>query len=377
MRKIMTFGIPVIIIVVALLVAMIMVRGKDTPERRHTPKRGINVQVEVAEPSTLKSEIRAYGTLKSARELDLVAEVAGLLEEGDLPFLPGQSFREGQVILRVDERSIRYRLAQLKSAFMSNLARLLPELEIDFSEEAGPWRNYFAAFEIDGAMDELPAAHSEKLKLYLARYNIYLGFYDIRAQELLLSKATLRAPFDGVIANTNLRVGSSAMMGGKLGRILGSGDLEIEVALPSGEVAWLDDQAPVAISGSGGNWSGKVLRFGGEIDAATQTLPVFVSLNGAASAPPIGSFLEVRFPTRSVNSAMRIPRSALHGSNEVFIIEDARLALRQVEIARHEDDTVILSSGISAGDSLVVQALEGVIPGMPAQARESRLGGGR
>ncbi len=377
MRKLMTFGIPVIIIVVALLVAMIMVRGKETPERRPTPNRRINVQVVVAEPSTLKSEIRAYGTLQSARELDLVAEVGGVLEEGDLPFLPGQSFREGQVLLRVDERSIRYRLAQLKSSFMSNLARLLPELEIDFPDESAAWRDYFAAFEIDGDMDELPAAQTAKVKLYLARYNIYQGFYDIRAQELLLSKAELRAPFDGVIADTNLRAGSSAMMGGKLGRILSQGDLEIEVALPSDEVAWLDDRAPVEISGSGGNWSGKILRFGGEIDAATQTLPVFISLSDPASAPSIGSFLEARFATRSVESAMRIPRSALHGSNEIFVIEEARLVLRQVEIARHEDDTVILSSGITSGDSVVVQALEGVIPGMPAQARGLRRGGGR
>jgi len=375
MRKLMTLGIPVLIILIALAVMMIMLRSKDTPQRRPTPKRNISVEVEVAEPGTLRSEIRAYGTLRSAREPDLAAEVGGILEEGDIPFLPGQTFRKGQVILRVDERAIRYRLAQLKSGFMSSLARLIPELEIDFPEAAAIWRDYFAEFEIDGAMAELPGVEGERIKLYLARYNIYQGFYDIRAQELLLSKAAIRAQFDGLIAETNLRVGASVMTGGRLGRILGSGDLELEVALPSSEVEWLDRKSELRLSGSGGEWSGRILRFGGEIDDATQTLPVFVGLESSADAPPVGSFLEARFQTRSLAESVRLPRSALHGDSQLFMISEGRLALRQVEIGRHEDDTVIISGGIVRGDSVVVEALEGVVPGMQALARGSKAGG--
>ncbi len=377
MRKIMTFGIPVVLVLIAVIIATIMVRSKESPERRQAPSRGINVKVEVAQPSTLSSEIRAYGTLRSARELEVVAEVGGILEEGDIPFLPGQTFREGQVILRVDERSIRYRLAQLKSGFMSNLARLLPELDVDFPEESEPWRDYFASFQIEGATADLPEVKSERIKLYLARYNIYQGFYDIRAQELLLSKAAIRASFDGVIAETYQRVGASVMTGGRLGRILSHKDLELEVALPAGEVAWLSDTASVELSGSGGTWSGSLQRYGGEIDESTQTLSVYVKLLNPPATPPIGSFLEARFATRSIDSGFRIPRAALHGGDQVYLIENGRLALGDVEIGRQEDDTVVLTGGISAGDSVVVEALEGVVPGMPAKGRVAGQGGGR
>ncbi len=376
MRKLMTFGIPVIIILVALAIAMIMINGKEAPERRPSKTRSLAVKVALAEPRTLRSEIKAYGTLESAREYDLVAEVGGILEGGDIPFLPGQSFNEGQVLIRVDERPVLYKLAQLKSAFMSSLARLIPELEIDFPEAAAPWHAYFADFEIEGDLDDLPQVEDEKIKLYLARYSIYQGFYDIRAQELLLSKAVLRAPFRGVIAETNLRLGASVMTGGRLGRILSLEDLELEVDLPVSETSWLDSKAKVALSSSNGNWIGHVLRIGAVIDQATQTLPVYVGIDGA-NVPVAGSFLEARFSTREVESALRVPRSALHGENGIYLLEDGRLALREMEIARLEDDSVILSSGFSTGDSIIVEALEGVVPGMPAKARIFKQGGSR
>jgi membrane fusion protein, multidrug efflux system len=376
MRKFMTFGIPTLILLAALAVTMLMISRSEDPERRHSPKRSVVVKVAIAEPRTIRGEIRAYGTLESVREFDLIAEVGGILEEGDIPFLPGQSFLEGQVLLRVDERPTRYRLAQLKSAFLTSMARLVPELELDFPEEAKPWSEYFAALEIEGPMSDLPPVESEKIKLYLARNSIYQGFYDIRAQELLLSKAAIRADFDGVIAETNFRVGASTMTGGRLGRILSLEDLEIEVALPADEVAWLDPQARVAISSSDRNWTGRILRIGGLIDAATQTLPIFVAIEGE-NLPPVGSFIEARFPTRKVEDGLRVPRSTLQRENEIYLVESGRLVSRDVEIARYEDESVILASGFAAGDSIIIEALEGVIPGMKARARVAKEGGSR
>ncbi len=376
MRKFMTFAVPAIILIVALAVTMIMVTRKEDPKRRPSKNRSIVVKVAVAEPKTLRGEIRAFGTLESAREYDLVAELGGILEEGDVPFLPGQSFEMGQVLIRVDERPVQYRIAQLKSAFLGSLARLLPELELDFPHAAEPWREYFAEFKIEGPLEDLPPTEDEKIKLYLARHNIYQGFYDIRAQELLLSKAVLRAPFDGVIADTQSRTGASVMTGGRLGRILSMDDLELAVDLPAAEAAWLDAEAMVEISSPGGSWTGRILRIGSLIDQSTQTLPVFIGIEGG-DLPPAGSFLEARFRTRRLKDSIRVPRTALHGDRGIYSLKDGRLQLHEMTVARLEEDSAILSSGFSAGDSIVVEALEGVVPGMAARARAFKQGGAR
>lgn len=378
MRKLMTFGIPLVLVLVAVLVMVLMIRSREAPSRRSSSPRIVSVKVAVAEPSRLVSEIRAYGTLQSTREIEMVSEVGGTVQAGDVPFLPGQSFRSGQVLVRVDDRSIRYRLAQLRSQLMNSLATLLPELELDFPERVGAWRGYFARIEIDAPLAELPSVEDEKLKLYLARYNIYQSFYDIRSQELLLSKAVIRAPFDGVIAETATRVGAAVMTGGRLGRILSLEDLEIEVALPAGELAWLDPDRPVTlIVSGGGSWQGRITRRGGEIAAATQTLPVYVSLPAAADLPPVGSFVEVRFVTLPLDGALRLPRAALYRENEVYVIEEGRLALRSVTLGRLEADEVLIVGGVAVGDSLVAEALDGVIPGMLVRPRSGSGGGKR
>ena len=58
-----------------------------------------------AKPSrTVEASIVAWGRLESAQPVVLLAEGEGVLEAGDIPFQQGQSFRKGDLLLRVDDR---------------------------------------------------------------------------------------------------------------------------------------------------------------------------------------------------------------------------------------------------------------------------------
>ena len=46
-------------------------------------------------------------------------------------------------------------------------------------------------------------------------------------------------------------------------------------------------------------------------------------------------------------------------------------------IARGEEDTVLITGGLAAGDSIVMEPLQGVAPGMPVRPRPFQAGGGR
>ena len=71
-------------------------------------------------------------------------------------------------------------------------------------------------------------------------------------------------------------------------------------------------------------------------------------------------------PRQVLDAALRLPRSALTGAGQAWIVEAGRLQLRDLEIARGEEDTVLVTSGIAAGDSVVMEPLQGVAPGEPA-----------
>lgn len=373
MRRQLKYGLPLAILILAFVIMKGLIAMREKPARREHGPRPMILQTLVAAPATLSAEIKAYGRLRSALELELVSEVGGVLEPGEVPFRPGQPFFRGQVLLRVDERAIRYDIASRKSQLLSALATVLPEIGVDFPDEAALWRDYFERFRIEGPLLELPELREEKVKLYLARHAVYQTFYGIRDQELRLEKCTLRAPFDGVLVDAVLREGSTVRAGGVLGRLLSREpeDLELEVALPAAELAWLDRAAAVAIRSleHPGDWLGSIRRVGGDVDSRTQTLPLYLGLAGPGiDALPAGCFLEARFATRPFTNALRLPRAALHGENAVYLIESGGLRRRRVRIARGEDDTVIVTGGVAAGDTIVVEPLQGVTEGMPAQA---------
>ncbi len=378
MRRLIVFIVPVLIILVALAAMRWLSGMRDETPRHGSRPSGLSVQIEVAEPGTLTSRVKAYGHLLSAREFELTAEVGGTLSAGDLPFRPGQPFKEGQLLLKIDDRPLRYSIASQKSALLSSLAQVLPEIGVDFPEEAERWRRYFADFDIEGPMAELPTVREDKVKLYLARFGIFQSFYGIRDEELRLAKCELRAPFDGVVLTATLREGATARQGFSLGTLLCNEERELEISLPASELAWLDRDGLAAIRSTDmlGEWSGRLLRLGGAVDTRTQTVPAYYSIAGPGLDRLVtGSFFAVDLPTLPIPAALRLPRSALTGSGQAWVIESGRLALRQLEIARSEDDHVLVTGGLAAGDSVVVEALQGVAVGMPIRPRTGQAGG--
>jgi membrane fusion protein, multidrug efflux system len=380
MRRLIVFIVPVLLIVVALFTMRLLSGMRDESPRHGARPGGLAVQVEVASPATLESRVSAYGHLLSAREFELTAEVGGTLSAGELSFRPGQRFEKDQLLLKIDDRPLRYSIASQKSALLSSLAQVLPEIGVDFPEEAERWRRYFADFDIEGPMAELPAVSEDKVKLYLARFGIFQSYYGIRDLELRLAKCELRAPFDGVVLSATLHEGATAKVGFPLGTLLCNDERELEISLPASELAWLDRDGRATIHSADrpGEWTGHLLRLGGTVDTRTQTVAAYYSIDGPDLELLVtGSFFAVDLPTLPIPDALRLPRSAMTGNGHAWVVESGRLALRELTIARSEDDHLLVIGGLAAGDSVVVEALQGVATGMPVRPRTARAGGER
>jgi hypothetical protein len=70
-----------------------------------------------------------------------------------------------------------------------------------------------------------------------------------------------------------------------------------------------------------------------------------------------------------IDSAVRIPRRALHNQRSVYLIQDGVLALRAVDVVRSEPESIIIAGGLASGDVVVTDVLQGVSPGMPARVK--------
>ena len=164
-----------------------------TPQRKPQPRPKI-VEADIVKLANVSSKIVAYGRLKTAQPVILYSEVSGIMMNGNVPFQPAQSFKKGDLLLKIDNRQIRLDLNSAKSDFLTALASVLPEFKVDFPEEYEVWQEYFNNCGFDKKIDPLPETENQKIKLYLSRFNVYKLYFQVRNLEIRLSKHFFMPP---------------------------------------------------------------------------------------------------------------------------------------------------------------------------------------
>ncbi|PKK83189.1 MAG: hypothetical protein CVT49_09760 [candidate division Zixibacteria bacterium HGW-Zixibacteria-1] len=373
MKKRVIFLIPVLILAGGFAAMMILISMRSDVPRRAPEARPKFVEILVAHPERIVTTVSGLGKVVSAQPVDLYSEVVGTLMPGNIPFRPAQSFKKGDLLLKIDDRQIRLDINSAKSDFLSALGNVLAEIKSDFPSEYQVWRDYFDACDFESRMAPLPETDNQRIRLLLSRFNVYKLYYSIKDMEITLEKHYFYAAFNGSIVSADMRVGSTARSGSHLGQIINLENLEVELPVTVDEVKWLKEGTPVALSSSSikGTWKGTISRIGSVIDQRTQTIPIYIVVRQNNGTPLYdGVFLTATIPGIEIYPAVSIPRHAIYSDSLVYLIENGALTARKVSIARKEGDTIIISDGLIEGDTVVVDLMQGVAPGMPALPRE-------
>ncbi|HUU44832.1 MAG TPA: efflux RND transporter periplasmic adaptor subunit [Acidobacteriota bacterium] len=368
---------PVLIIVAGFAVMMSLLALREETPKRPPEARPKVVATSVVHLQPVQVEVTAYGRAVSAQPVQLYAEVAGTIERGAIRFRPAQSFKKGDLLLKIDDRQTRYNLNSTKSDLLTALASVLPEIKLDFPDEYEVWLDYFDSCGFDRPIAPIPETGNPRIKLYLSRFGVYKLYFSVRDLEVRLEKHSIHAPFDGSIVSTSSRVGSTARAGTLMGEIINLEEMEVAVPVEVEDIQWIDRRGQVTFTSSelAGVWTGTIVRVGSDIDTRTQTVELYVAVDGGRTASLLsGVFLTARLPGRTIDSAFTIPPKAVYENRYVYLIANGVLERREVEILRRETGRIIVNGGIEDNDTLVVEIMQGVAPGMPAQSKTAASG---
>jgi multidrug efflux pump subunit AcrA (membrane-fusion protein) len=76
-------------------------------------------------------------------------------------------------------------------------------------------------------------------------------------------------------------------------------------------------------------------------------------------------FVEVQLLGEELADVFAVPRGALHDNDTLWIADgENRLQIREVEILRREREEVLIRSGLSANERIVLTNLSGAAEGM-------------
>jgi membrane fusion protein (multidrug efflux system) len=340
---------------------------KETPEKRPQPEFKKFVRTRTVEYSDLKSEVIAYGRVRTSAPLDLITEVSGRLVQGNIPLKEGQRFRKGALLFVIDDTEAKLNLQSEKSDFLKDVAAILPDIKVDMNDNFEPWDVFFKSIDVEKRLPALPEAKSAKEKTFLATKGIYSKFYTIKSSETRLSKHYYYAPFDGSITLVNLQTGSFVNSGGNIGKVLRTDMMELKLSVDTKDIIWVKIGAPIRIIGEDqvSEWKGKIARISEYVNSATQSIDVYVDI--APGQDPIydGQYFKANIPGTLIRSALEMPRNAIFEGNQVYLLRDSILEAAPVNILKLNAETAIVN-GVAKGSELVVEPLVSAYSGMKA-----------
>jgi membrane fusion protein (multidrug efflux system) len=299
------------------------------------------------------------GELRAAKEATVRAELGGSMLQ--VAVEEGETVRRGAVLGRIDAATLEDARRSAESAVKSAESRLdVARREAERTEQlvkAGA----LAQRDLEVAQSNVTAAEA--------------ALADARARLVTAGKqlgdTTLRAPFDGVVADRAVNTGDVVTTGTALFTIIDPSSMRLEAAVPSEALASLRVGAPVqfTVRGYEQPFEGRIDRISPQADPNTRQVPIFVSVPNTGGQLVAGLFAEGRVVSESAEGLV-VPLNAVNttdGAPWVLRVSDGKAEKVTVVLGLRDTRTerVLVASGVNEGDTLLRGAAQGITPGTP------------
>ena len=362
MRKIILSVVGVLLIVGAYFASNLIANNKK--EKRPVPEKIVKtVFIDTVKNSTIQIVIPANGSLSAKRRLELYSEVQGVFKTGGKLFKPGQKYRQGETLIRIDASEYYASVQSSKSNLYNSIAAIMPDLRLDFPEVFQKWETYLNGFDLNKSTPKLPQMTSEKENYFVTGRGIVTNYFNVKNLEQRLAKYNIRAPFTGILTEALVTEGSLIRSGQKLGEYIDPSVYEMEVALSKTYSNLLRVGESVTLNNLDNTetYAGKVSRVNGSIDATTQTITAYIEVKNEDLKE--GMYLEANLNVKEEPNAIEVNRNLVLDGNQIFIVRDSVLDLIDVKPIYRSDTKVVLKN-VPDGITILSKPVPGAYAGM-------------
>lgn len=314
-----------------------------------------------------EAEKTFVGVVRARREIDLAFRVGGKVVQRKVEV--GDLVKAGDVIARIDPEDLRLELESARAELAAATANLAQTSAEDTRYRSLTTKGVASAADLDRK-----ALAKEEAVGRLERAKRALELAENR-----LSYADLLVDTAGVVVATAAEPGQVISAGQTIVRVARLDEKEAAVALP--ETALADARAADAFvtlwAEPGRQIPARLRELSPQADATSRTYPARFTLSGADGTVALGMTATVTLRPKAQQAVARLPLSALidrgHGP-QVFVVDRATgaLAARPVEIAAYTEDSVLVTSGVDAGDEVVTLGVQTLLPGQKVRTAQAQ-----
>ncbi len=354
----------------------------------------LQVQVVPASAGSLTVSRSASGTVKASRDSNVASQASGavarvLLQVGDR-VSAGQAIvalddsallesvqaarlqlQNAQINLTQAERNTGQNGTQLRASLSSAQASLAKARQTETANRdlyalGGISRSDLISSQAALAQAESDYAQASNslnqngqggsVSLPLLRNQVQQAQASLTQAQTSLARATVRAPFAGVIADLPVSAGEFVQTGATAFRLVDTSALSVDFKVAPEDAAGLPTGTPVNISTGDQKLTGKV-KEGDRVAGTDRLVPISVRLDAPpAGNLPVGGAVQVRYRVNlGGSSGLQVPVSAIQqngGSNVVFTEVGGVARQTDVGILAESGERAVVS-GLNSGDRVI------------------------
>jgi RND family efflux transporter MFP subunit len=331
--------------IVALVVAFVVIMAARITEKK--------TNLEEAKKAALKKEVPAVRvitlTLKPRRLVDAInlpAEVEAYEEIWvksevpgqviDLRVKEGQMVDRGQVLMNLDDRDFRARLARIEANYSLAKVNYDRIKSLVTKKLAAPTK----LDEVEAQLKELAAQRNEA--------------------ELALSRTSITAPISSLLNEIRAKKGDYVGVGDPVAQILEIDPIKVTVGVPESDVAAIFDleEADVIIEALGKRTvKGKKIFLSRQPRSLARLFDLELKVPNPEERILPGMFARVELVKHVYNRALAVPLYAVITQGDerfVFIENNGRAEKREVALGTLIGWEVHVTSGLKAGEKVIV-----------------------
>ncbi len=305
------------------------------------------------------------GTIVPVASTGLASPAAGIVAA--VLGTDGATVRAGDLIVKLDDRSINAGIARENANLMRDQAALenananLKRTRTLNNSGAGTRQQY----------DEALAASKQ------AEAAIAVDNANLTTERVALTQTEVRAPFDGKLGVVQVSPGAFVSAGANIVTLTRMKPVFAEFILPETDLALARDAladgkldvaiAPVLSSGSTAPTSGPVVFIDNTVDTASGTFRLRARLDNADGNLWPGQSLDVEVRAGEKRGLVLVPTVAVQVLPDGFtcyvVGPDSSVSVRKVTVALNAGAMTGISDGLKAGETVVTEGQSGLADG--------------
>ncbi|WP_462113112.1 efflux RND transporter periplasmic adaptor subunit [Campylobacter concisus] len=328
-----------------------------------------HVDIFTAQKTDIPISFDYTATVTSSQDVIIYPKVGGTIIKQF--FKPGDKVKAGEKLFLIDPEKYQASYDSLDASVGVANANL-KNAETEFKRISALYKkNAVSQKDYDAAV----AAYD------IANANLVSAKANLKNAKIDLGYTTITAPFDGVVGDNQVDVGSLVIANQtKLVRLTKINPIEAEfyiadvdnltrkTNLDNGSWQQLNSDAVLSVNGE--NFNGKVNFIDNVVNTATGSVLAKASFDNSEGKILPGAFGHIKMSGFVQKNAFNIPQVALQQSatnTYVLVVEDGKVSQKNVKTGYQTKNMVAVTEGLEDGDKIIVNNFLKIGVGAPVE----------